>query len=137
MSRSQAEACIEKELSGLGLVSRRRDRVRTLNGGHRRRLEIARALLHEPTILLLDEPTVGLDVDTRAELVDKLHGRADQDGLAILWATHLIDEIRDDDALIILHEGRIAARGRTGELVARSGQSDLTAAFAYYRRLIQ
>jgi len=137
ISRGQAEARIEEELRGLDLSSRRRDRVRTLNGGHRRRLEIARALLHGPSLLLLDEPTVGLDVDTRAELVDKLHNRARQDGLAILWATHLIDEIRDEDALIILHDGHIAARGRAGELVARSGKADLTAAFAHYRSLIQ
>jgi ABC-2 type transport system ATP-binding protein len=137
MSRAQADARIEKELSALDLATRRKDRVRTLNGGHRRRLEIARAMLHEPSILLLDEPTVGLDVDTRAELVAKLHDRAHQDGLAILWATHLIDEIRDEDALIILHAGRVAARGRTNELVARSGAADLTAAFAHYRSLIQ
>jgi len=137
MSGRHAESRIETELGGLGLGSRRKDRVRTLNGGHRRRFEIARALLHEPGILLLDEPTVGLDVDTRAELVDKLHDRARDEGLAILWATHLVDEIRDDDALIILHDGRVAAHGRTGDLIARSGKADLTAAFAHYRSLIQ
>jgi ABC-2 type transport system ATP-binding protein len=137
ISRGRVEARIEEELRDLDLSSRRKDRVRKLNGGHRRRLEIARALLHRPSLLLLDEPTVGLDVDTRAELVDKLHNLARQDGLAILWATHLIDEIRDDDALIILHEGHIAARGRTDDLVARSGKADLTAAFAHYRSRIQ
>jgi ABC-2 type transport system ATP-binding protein len=137
MPRALAEARIETELGALDLASRRKDRVRTLNGGHRRRLEIVRALLHEPGILLLDEPTVGLDSDTRAELVAKLHDRARQDRLAILWSTHLIDEIRDDDALIILHEGRIAAHGRTGDLVAQSGTADLTAAFTYFRGLVE
>jgi len=137
MRRGQAEARIDIELGALDLVQRRKERVRTLNGGHRRRLEIARALLHEPRILLLDEPTVGLDVDTRRALVDQLHDRAEQDGLAILWATHLIDEIRHDDALVILHEGRIAARGRSSELIARSGKDDLAAAFAYYRNAVQ
>jgi ABC-2 type transport system ATP-binding protein len=133
MRRREAEARIDEELAVLDLAGRRKDPVRTLNGGHRRRLEIARALMHHPRILLLDEPTVGLDVDTRRMLIDKLHDRAENDGTAMLWATHLIDEIRDDDPLIILHKGRVVADGVTAALVAASGAPTLEAAFAHYR----
>jgi ABC-2 type transport system ATP-binding protein len=133
MRRREAAARIDEELAVLDLAGRRKEPVRTLNGGHRRRLEIARALMHHPRILLLDEPTVGLDVDTRRMLIDKLHDRAEHDGTAMLWATHLIDEIRDDDPLIILHKGRVVADGVTGALVAASGAPTLEAAFAHYR----
>jgi ABC-2 type transport system ATP-binding protein len=133
MRRRESEARIDEELSVLDLAGRRKDPARTLNGGHRRRLEIARALMHHPRILLLDEPTVGLDVDTRRMLIDNLHDRAAHDGTAMLWATHLIDEIRDDDPLIILHQGRVVADGVAGALVAASGAPTLEAAFAHYR----
>jgi len=134
MSRRDCEDRITEELDALDLGARRKDRVRTLNGGHRRRLEIARALMHRPRLLFLDEPTVGLDIETRSILVGQLHARAEEDGVAILWATHLIDEIYDDDPLIILHQGRIVADGKTEDLVASANQPDLSEAFAYYRQ---
>jgi len=129
MARSQADRRIERELERMDMGARAHERVRTLNGGHRRRVEIARALLHDPQLLILDEPTVGLDVPTRAAIVDHVHGLAQQDGLAVLWATHLIDEILDDDTLIVLHKGKVVDRGRTADVVSRSGARDLGAAF--------
>lgn len=113
----------------LGLAGRLGETVRTLNGGHRRRLEIARALMHGPSVLLLDEPTVGLDVASRRAIVDHVHGLCEDPGVAVLWATHLVDEVREADRVLVLHEGRVVARGSAGEVVAQAAAPDLATAF--------
>ncbi|MCG8558485.1 MAG: ATP-binding cassette domain-containing protein, partial [Hyphomicrobiales bacterium] len=92
----------EEELGRLEMLERQAEKVRKLNGGHRRRVEIARALLHRPQLLLLDEPTVGLDVPTRQSIVDHVHALCRDQGIAVLWATHLIDEVATDDSVIVL-----------------------------------
>jgi ABC-2 type transport system ATP-binding protein len=118
----QLQRCIGEELERLQLATRRRERVRELNGGHRRRVEIARALLHRPALLLLDEPTVGLDLPTRQQLIDYLHMLAREQGLALLWATHLVDEIDPQhDQLALLHRGRLLASGAVAPLLADVG----------------
>ncbi|WP_330998940.1 ABC transporter ATP-binding protein [Mangrovicoccus algicola] len=106
----------EVAMDRLGIADRRRDRARDLNGGHRRRLELARALLHDPAVLLMDEPTVGLDAAARAALVAHVHDLAATGGLTVLWATHLTDEIAPGDDLVILHRGRVLRRGKAGEI---------------------
>ena len=111
------------------MAERAGEKVRALNGGHRRRVEIARALLHDPELLLLDEPTVGLDFPSRKAIVEHVHDLAGSRGIGILWATHLIDEIRSSDDLVLLHQGRVVAAGTTGEVVARAGAPSLDAAF--------
>lgn len=113
----------------LGLAARLGEKVRTLNGGHRRRLEIARSLVHRPSVLLLDEPTVGLDVASRRAIVDHVHDLCEDPGVAVLWATHLVDEVRGADGVAVLHEGRVVARGTADEVVARTGEAELAAAF--------
>lgn len=110
-----ARARIDRSLTRLGMAERAGEKVRQLNGGHRRRTEIARILLHDPKVLLLDEPTVGLDAAARTAITDHVHELA-QEGMTVLWATHLTDEIRDDDSLLILHQGRILADGRTVDI---------------------
>ena len=105
------------------------ERVRALNGGHRRRVEIARGMLHSPKLMLLDEPTIGLDVPTRTAIVHHIHELARTDNIGVLWATHLFDEIEPDDDLLVLNRGRIVARGTTKEVVAETGASDLGGAF--------
>jgi ABC-2 type transport system ATP-binding protein len=80
-----------------------------------------RALLHRPSLLLLDEPTVGLDVPTRRSLVEHVHSLAREDGIAVLWATHLIDEIAPDDRVVVLHRWRIRAAGTVGDVNAAAG----------------
>lgn len=119
-----------EELSRIGLAERMDERVRTLSGGQRRRVEIARALLHRPSLLLLDEPTVGLDIELRQQVLDHVHGLCRERGLAVLWATHLIDEAREGDGVVVLHRGRVLANGLVEELCADTGSATLGQAFA-------
>lgn len=117
-----AKPRIERELARLELLPRRKDKARALNGGHRRRVEIARALIHDPRLLLLDEPTVGLDVPARKALIAQVHNFCRQDGLAVLWATHLVDEIDiDHDRLVVLDKGKVWTEGSAQEVLAAAG----------------
>jgi len=129
LSRGQAMSRMEAELSRLDMRERIDERVRNLNGGHRRRVEIARALMHQPNLLLLDEPTVGLDVPSRRHIVEHVHSLSSHDGIAVLWATHLIDEVHDGDSVIVMDQGRVRADGALSEVIAHSGSSDLAGAF--------
>jgi ABC-2 type transport system ATP-binding protein len=106
---------INAALERMGLSDRAHDRARDLNGGHRRRTEIARALLHTPDILLLDEPTVGLDPQSRADITTYVHDLCSEQGLTVLWATHLVDEVRQLDDVVILHHGRVLASGSASD----------------------
>lgn len=108
-------------LDRLGVADRGAAYVRTLSGGMKRRVELARALLHRPRLLVLDEPTVGLDIDSRHAIVEHVHRLCDEDGLAVLWATHLIDEIWPQDRIVILHQGAVRAAGTLEEVQDRSG----------------
>jgi len=116
LAGAEAARRIDRALDLLDMAERRRETVRALNGGHRRRTEIALALIHDPRVLLLDEPTVGLDAASRAGITAHVHDLAARTGLTVLWATHLTDEIRDTDQLLILHRGRIRADGPTAEI---------------------
>lgn len=112
LSGNKAETRINAVLTRLDMAERARETVRALNGGHRRRTEIARALIHRPSVLLLDEPTVGLDAASRSAITRHVHQLAAEDGLTVLWATHLTDEIWPDDHLLVLHQGQILADDR-------------------------
>jgi ABC-2 type transport system ATP-binding protein len=129
ISHADAERRIDRELTRLEMAERAGETVRALNGGHRRRVEIARALLHDPELLLLDEPTVGLDFPSRKAIVEHVHDLAADRDIGILWATHLIDEIRPGDDLVIIDKGRVVATGLAADVVARSGARSLDAAF--------
>ncbi|MCH9699732.1 MAG: ATP-binding cassette domain-containing protein [Gammaproteobacteria bacterium] len=125
LNRKQTHQRIEQELKRQGMYERRMEKIRQLNGGHRRRVEIARALLHEPSVILLDEPTVGLDIASRQAIVEHMHELVKQDNLAVLWATHLIDEVYENDHLIILHQGRICADGIVSGLLEEFQADDV------------
>lgn len=105
----------------VGLSDLSRVRVSRLSGGQQRRAEIARALLHRPSLLLLDEPTVGLDVQSRAEVVRAVRALAAQAGVGVLWATHLLDEIEPADQVVVLHKGRVLATGSAERLAGSRG----------------
>lgn len=125
LARAHARSRINDALKRMDLLQRANDKVRTLNGGHRRRVEIIRATLHEPSILLLDEPTVGLDIPTRAELLHYVRSLPSTQGCAVLWATHLIDEIRDSDRVAILHAGVMRHDGVAHKLLQDNQAADL------------
>lgn len=116
-------------LARIELSDRARSKVRDLSGGQMRRLEIARALLHRPRLLLLDEATVGLDVKARADILRHVRGLVSDQGIGVLWATHLLDEIIADDDLVVLHQGRVLAHGQVARVVADAHARDLNAAF--------
>lgn len=118
LSRRETGRRITSELERLELGAYRKARIRSLSGGYRRRVEIARALLHRPSLLLLDEPTVGLDIPSRKALVAHVHHLATE-GIGVLWATHLIDEVEPTDELIVLHRGRIQTTGIVTEVIHR------------------
>ncbi len=112
-------------LDRLGMAERAGERARDLNGGHRRRAEIARALLHDPSVLLLDEPTVGLDAASRAGIVAHVHELATDNDLTVLWATHLTDEVWAQDRLVILDQGRVRADGHVSDVTGGQPLKDV------------
>ncbi|MFC3607390.1 ABC transporter ATP-binding protein [Stutzerimonas tarimensis] len=128
MARRLANARIDEELERQQLAERRKEKVRALNGGHRRRVEIARALLHQPRLLLLDEASVGLDPASRDALNSHVRTLCEEREMAVLWTTHLLDEIRAEDDLAILSRGRLAAHGQACEVGA--ADADLASTFA-------
>jgi ABC-2 type transport system ATP-binding protein len=129
IGRRDARLRATEVLTQVALWDRGASKVRDLSGGQMRRLEIARALLHRPQLLLLDEPTVGLDVKSRADMLGHIRALVHEQGIAVLYTTHLFDEISEGDHLVVLHQGRVLARGMLGDIVAQFGARDLHAAF--------
>lgn len=114
-----AKARIGEVLALVGLDEREGVRVNALSGGQQRRAEIARALLHRPELLLLDEATAGLDLRARAEVQALVRRLIAEEGVSTLWATHVFDEVRPDDAVVILHQGAVLAAGTAAEVAGR------------------
>jgi len=116
-------------LRDIELADRAREQVRQLSGGQMRRVEIARALLHRPQVLVLDEPTVGLDVASKSAILRHVRALVRDRGVAVLWATHLLDEVAAGDAVVVLHRGRVLASGEVADVVAAAGCTDIRNAF--------
>ncbi len=129
IGRHEAQQRAGEVLTQIDLGDRASSKVRALSGGQMRRLEIARALLHRPRLLLLDEPTVGLDVKARAGILAHVRRLVSQERLAVLWTTHLLDEIISSDDLVVLHRGHVLAHGKVADVVSQNNASDLRSAF--------
>ncbi|MGI3778053.1 MAG: ABC transporter ATP-binding protein [Janthinobacterium lividum] len=125
----RARELAREVLAEVDLADRAKDRARGLSGGQMRRVEIARALLHNPSVLVLDEPTVGLDIASKATIVRSVRRLVRERGVAVLWATHLMDEVEPDDLAVVLHQGAVIESGLVSDIVQRSGQPTLRAAF--------
>lgn len=117
------------EAARLGLTADMQRSVRELSGGNRRKVELVRALLHRPDLLLMDEATVGLDPRSRHDLVHGLQDEVRQRGVTVLWATHLVSEAEHADRVLVLHRGRLLADGTPAEVRATLGGATLEAAF--------
>jgi ABC-2 type transport system ATP-binding protein len=129
MKTGSATTRIREELERLDMWSQAGELCRNLSGGNRRKVELARALLHGPRLLLMDEATVGLDPASRRGLLDYVHGLCAAKGLGVLWATHLVDEAERAHRVLVLHRGKLLHAGTPQQLVQSTGASGLADAF--------
>lgn len=129
MKRPLRQQRINEELARFGMSDAHNKKVRALNGGHRRRVEIARALLHQPSLLLLDEATVGLDPATRQSINQHVRQLCQNQRVAVLWATHLIEEIHPGDTVALLHNSQLLACDNTEAICQQANQPTLVQAF--------
>ena len=121
LGRKDLSMRIEARLKTLGVWERRAEKAKTLSGGLKRRVELAKALLHDPQVLLLDEPSTGLDPRARAELWDFLLSLNRDKKITILVTTHLMEEAEKCSRLVIMDHGKIIAEGDPGALKASVG----------------
>jgi ABC-2 type transport system ATP-binding protein len=119
ISRREAAARSAELLGRIGLSERAGSKVRDLSGGQ----------MHRPRLLLLDEPTVGLDVKARADIISHVRQLVTEQGIGVLWATHLFDEIMAGDDLVVLHQGKVLAQGPMSRVVTEAGAQDVNTAF--------
>ncbi len=124
-SRTRIDAAVQRH----GLDGLQARKAGGLSGGQRRRVELARALLHDPKLLLLDEPTVGLDLKSRIDFVSHVRELCDSGATGVLWATHLVDEVTDQDKAIVLDHGKVIETGVVGELRDRYHAADVAEMF--------
>ena len=118
LTPKKAQLALDLELERVQMQQHKKTKVRTLSGGQARRVEIARALMSNPKLLILDEATVGLDVASRELLLQHIRTLCQQEKLAVLWTTHLIDEIQAQDSVAILKQGQIMTKAKACELAS-------------------
>ncbi|HTB60913.1 MAG TPA: ATP-binding cassette domain-containing protein, partial [Polyangia bacterium] len=125
--RAERRARIDEALQFVDLFERRKDLTRTFSGGMKRRLEIARGLVHRPDILFLDEPTTGLDPQTRARTWEVLRGLREKYGTTLFLTTHYMDEAENCDRIAIVDHGLIVALDTPAALKQRVGKDQIAA----------
>jgi ABC-2 type transport system ATP-binding protein len=127
--RLEAKQRIASCLARFGLSERARDAMRVLSGGNRRRVELARALMTQPKLLLMDEATVGIDPASRLQIIADVKALCKERNMAVLWATHLVEEADDANRIIVMAKGRVQFDGLPVQLLARQKCTTLTDAF--------
>ena len=129
LPRRLAHARIATACERLNIDADLHRKVRELSGGNRRKVELARAGLHRPAVLLMDEATVGLDPKSRQELLAALREDVRQRGVCVLWATHRVEEAEQADRVLVLHKGSLLADGTPAEVRQGLGGATLEAGF--------
>ena len=119
LSSKEGMKRVHEELERIDMTDKLDTKIRYLSGGQARRVEIARALINRPKLLVLDEPTVGLDVQSRELIIKHVRSMCGA-GLSVLWTTHLLDEVQADDNVLILKKGKVTMRGRAEQLAETS-----------------
>ncbi|MBA8881419.1 ATP-binding cassette domain-containing protein [Phyllobacterium myrsinacearum] len=126
----EANRRIHDLMLSIDMSDRLYEKARSLSGGQIRRVEIVRALLHKPSLLLLDEATVGLDIKSRATILRDIRKLVEEKGISVLWATHLIDEVNHADQVIVLNQGKLVANGTMHDVVKDAGSDTINEAFS-------
>lgn len=121
---------IHELMQSIDMSDRLHEKARSLSGGQIRRVEIIRALLHQPSLLLLDEATVGLDIKSRATILADIRRLVTEKSISVLWATHLIDEVSHADQIIVLNQGKLVANGTTQDVIKDTGADTMNEAFS-------
>jgi ABC-2 type transport system ATP-binding protein len=135
IARSVANQRIGDELALIGMSAQAKAMVRSLSGGTRRKVELVRAVLHQPRVLLMDEATAGLDMASRQQLLAAVRRLAQDQGVAVLWATHLAEEVKVADRLVLLDKGTVRFSGSPDHFMAQAQGDDLNQALS--RQLAQ
>ena len=129
IARAEAKKRIAHWLERFGLTERASEPCRQLSGGMRRKVELARALLTEPQLLLMDEATVGIDPASRASILSDVKALCRERAMGVLWATHLVDEAEAADRIVVMAAGKVRFDGTPKELIKQSRHTNLTDAF--------
>lgn len=122
---------IQDELKFLDLENKLDIKIRDLNQGHRRRVEILRSLINDPKILLLDEATVGLDVKSRFDILDFIRSIVKKRNICVLWITHLFDEVKDEDSVALMKNGEIIENCLLKDMLKKHNKNSLNEVFSY------
>lgn len=129
LPRAVATERLTAGCAALGMTKDLARPVRELSGGNRRKVELVRALLHHPKVVLMDEPTVGLDPKSRRDLLGAIQADVAARASTVLWATHLVEEAEAADRVVVLHKGKLLADGTPTEVTTALGGSSLEDAF--------
>jgi len=131
LSFKQTIESIENEIKRLDLEDSMDIIARKLNAGHRRRVEILRALINKPKLLLLDEATVGLDLKSRFDILNYIRDLVKRDKVSVLWITHLFDEVKEEDRISFIKNGEIVEVGIVEEIIKKHNKNNLVETFNY------